>query len=70
MLLSEVLIVFNYLVKLAVFSFHCIGTYIPKKEVEVMETIRATIIQPNQAIRLRARKETRVNPYVINIMIS
>lgn len=35
------------------------GTYIPKKEVEVMETIRATIIQPNQAIRLRARKETR-----------
>lgn len=35
------------------------GTYIPKKEVEVIETIRATIIQPNQAIRLRARKETR-----------
>ncbi|XP_044174003.1 major vault protein-like [Acropora millepora] len=35
------------------------GTFIPKKEVEVMETIRATIIQPNQAIRLRARKETR-----------
>lgn len=36
------------------------GTYIPKKEVEVVETIRATIIQPNQAIRLRARKETKV----------
>lgn len=36
------------------------GTYIPKKEVEVIETIRATIIQPNQAIRLRARKETKV----------
>ncbi|KAM7449562.1 hypothetical protein ABFA07_002693 [Porites harrisoni] len=35
------------------------GTYIPKKEVEVVETIRATIIQPNQAIRLRARKETK-----------
>lgn len=35
------------------------GTFIPKKEVEVLETIRATIIQPNQAIRLRARKETR-----------
>ena len=39
------------------------GTYIPKKEVEVVETIRATIIQPNQAIRLRARKETRVTIY-------
>ena len=36
------------------------GTYIPKKEVEVVETIRATIIQPNQAIRLKARKETKV----------
>ncbi|XP_020616709.1 major vault protein-like isoform X1 [Orbicella faveolata] len=35
------------------------GTYIPKKEVEVVETILATIIQPNQAIRLRARKETK-----------
>ena len=32
-----------------------------------METIRATIIQPNQAIRLRARKETRVKPYIINL---
>lgn len=36
------------------------GTYIPKKEVEVVENILATIIQPNQAIRLRARKETKV----------
>ena len=34
------------------------GTYIPRKEVVVDETIRATIIRPNQAIRLRARKET------------
>lgn len=34
------------------------GTYIPKKEVMVEETIRATIIKPNQAIKLRARKET------------
>ncbi|XP_055957703.1 major vault protein [Patella vulgata] len=33
------------------------GTYIPRKEVVVEETIRATIIKPNQAIRLRARKE-------------
>jgi len=34
------------------------GTYIPKKEVVVDETIRATIIRPNQAIMLRARQET------------
>ncbi|XP_066577817.1 major vault protein isoform X2 [Amia ocellicauda] len=33
------------------------GTYIPRKEVEVMETVKATVIQHNQAIRLRARKE-------------
>lgn len=33
------------------------GTYIPRKEVVVEETVRATIIKPNQAIRLRARKE-------------
>ncbi|XP_043942230.1 major vault protein [Protopterus annectens] len=35
------------------------GTYIPQKEVEVVETIQATVIRHNQAIRLRARKETR-----------
>lgn len=34
------------------------GTYIPRKEVEVIETIRATIIRPNQAVKLRARRET------------
>lgn len=33
------------------------GTYIPRKETVVEETIRATVIGPNQAIRLRARKE-------------
>ena len=33
------------------------GTYIPKKEVVVEETVRATVIKPNQAIKLRARKE-------------
>ncbi|XP_077170653.1 major vault protein [Paroedura picta] len=33
------------------------GTYIPRKEIEVVETIQATIIRPNQAIRLQARKE-------------
>ena len=34
------------------------GTYIPRKEVVVEETIRATVIKPNQSIKLRARKET------------
>ncbi|KAG9342877.1 hypothetical protein JZ751_015093 [Albula glossodonta] len=33
------------------------GTYIPRKEVVVLETVKATVIQDNQAIRLRARKE-------------
>ncbi|XP_039598942.1 major vault protein [Polypterus senegalus] len=33
------------------------GTYIPCKEVQVLEKIQATVIQHNQAIRLRARKE-------------
>ena len=33
------------------------GTYMPRKEVSVEEQIRATIIKPNQAIKLRARKE-------------
>ena len=36
------------------------GTYIPRKEVEVVETVRAVIVKPNQAIKLRARKETQV----------
>uniref|UniRef100_UPI00398E6158 major vault protein-like n=1 Tax=Pristiophorus japonicus TaxID=55135 RepID=UPI00398E6158 len=35
------------------------GTYIPQKEVEVLQTIQATVIHHNQAIRLRARKETK-----------
>lgn len=33
------------------------GTYIPQKEVEVVEIIQATIVRQNQALRLRARKE-------------
>ena len=33
------------------------GTYIPRKEVIVEEVARATVIKPNHAIRLRARKE-------------
>jgi major vault protein len=35
------------------------GTYNPRKEVAVDEQVRATIIRPNQAIRLRARKECK-----------
>ncbi|KAG8431435.1 hypothetical protein GDO86_018720 [Hymenochirus boettgeri] len=35
------------------------GTYIPRKEVEVIETIQASVIRHNQAIRLRARKECK-----------
>jgi major vault protein len=34
------------------------GTYVPRKEVAIEETIRASIIKPNQGIRLRARRET------------
>jgi len=33
------------------------GTYIPRKEVSVEEQINALVIKPNQAIKLRARKE-------------
>ena len=36
---------------------HFPGTYIPRKETCVEETIRATVILSNQAIKLRARKE-------------
>lgn len=32
------------------------GTYIPHKNVEIVETIRASIIKPNEALRLRALK--------------
>lgn len=32
------------------------GTYTPRVEVEVVETIQATVIKPNQALRLTARK--------------
>uniref|UniRef100_UPI0039807BAA hypothetical protein n=1 Tax=Salmonella sp. s51228 TaxID=3159652 RepID=UPI0039807BAA len=35
------------------------GTYIPRKEVEIDETIRAAVIKPHHALKLRARKETQ-----------
>ncbi|XP_037070085.1 major vault protein-like isoform X2 [Pollicipes pollicipes] len=34
------------------------GTYVPRPEVEILSEISATIIGPNQALRLRARLET------------
>jgi major vault protein len=33
------------------------GTYIPRVEVQVVEIVRATIIGPNQALRLRSKKD-------------
>eukprot|EP01120_Amphizonella_sp_Union-15-10_P015948 TRINITY_DN82_c0_g1_i2.p1 TRINITY_DN82_c0_g1~~TRINITY_DN82_c0_g1_i2.p1 ORF type:complete len:848 (+),score=262.05 TRINITY_DN82_c0_g1_i2:40-2544(+) len=33
------------------------GTYIPRVEVQVVEIVKAIVIKPNQALRLRARKE-------------
>jgi len=33
------------------------GTYIPRIEVQVVEIVRAIIIKPNQALRLKARKD-------------
>eukprot|EP01129_Flabellula_baltica_P005521 TRINITY_DN200_c0_g1_i1.p1 TRINITY_DN200_c0_g1~~TRINITY_DN200_c0_g1_i1.p1 ORF type:complete len:837 (-),score=259.88 TRINITY_DN200_c0_g1_i1:70-2580(-) len=33
------------------------GTYLPRIEVQVVEIIRCKIIQPNQSLKLRARKE-------------
>lgn len=43
------------------------GTYIPRVEVDVVETIRATIVRPNQALRVRARKETRDRDGVVRV---
>jgi len=34
------------------------GTYLPRIEVQVAEVVRAVVIKPNQALKLRARKET------------
>ncbi len=33
------------------------GTYFPRKEVSVEEQIKAVILKPNEAVRLRAKKE-------------
>lgn len=36
-----------------------IGTFVPRKEVIVVETVQAVIINTNQALKLRARTETK-----------
>lgn len=36
-----------------------IGTFVPRKEVVVVETVQAVIINTNQALKLRARAETK-----------
>jgi len=37
--------------------FHGPGTYTPKVEVQAVEIVRATVIKPNEALKLRAKKE-------------
>lgn len=39
------------------FLFNGPGTYMPRKEVSVEEQIKAVTLKPNEAVRLRARKE-------------
>ena len=34
-----------------------LGTYFPRKEVSIEEQIKAVILKPNEAVRLRAKKE-------------
>ncbi|XP_015912405.1 major vault protein isoform X2 [Parasteatoda tepidariorum] len=35
------------------------GTFVPRKEVEIVRTVSATVIKPNQALRLKAKTETK-----------
>jgi major vault protein len=39
--------------------FHGPGTYHPKIEVQAVEIVRATVVKPNEALKLRAKKEFR-----------
>ena len=41
------------------FLFEGPGTYIPRKEVDVVGPVKAHIIKPNEALRLRAARETK-----------
>lgn len=41
------------------FFFLFTGTFVPCKEVEVIEVVSAVIIYPNQALKLRARLATK-----------
>jgi Major Vault Protein repeat domain len=40
-----------------VVTVHFLGTYIPRKEVEIVQTVLAKVVKADQALRLRARKE-------------
>ena len=42
--------------------FEGCGTYYPRIEEEVIETITAQVVKPNQALRLRARKACTGRP--------
>lgn len=50
--------------------FYGPGTYIPRVEVQVVEVVRATIIKPNEALRLRAKKEVRILHTTILLTVS
>ena len=40
------------------FLFEGPGTYIPRKEVEVLSTEKAVVVKPNEALKLRAKRDT------------
>ncbi len=40
------------------FLFEGPGTYIPRKEVEVLSTEKAVVVRPNEALKLRAKRDT------------
>ena len=57
----------NYVIAGDEWLFEGPGTYMPKKEVEVIQTVLAVVVKPNQAIKLRARKETKVIQYFVSL---
>ena len=52
--------IFMFLRRKYVFKFHkyFLGTYIPRIEAEVISTVRAEVIKPNEALKLRAIRST------------
>jgi major vault protein len=47
----------RFFIELAIIKCFFLGTYFPRKEVSVEEQIKAVILKPNEAVRLRAKKE-------------